>query len=502
MKLFLPWRQNVVLGLCLGGFMVLSGQSHALDIDDSITPATVFTTNLQGSLLPGQAFSLDVAIRDNTQAPIRGYQFNVIYNRAMVTLISVEDVELGGVTPTLGQIEAPPPDTLMPPRCMTVSQRVETIGNHHNTFNNLTLFRLHFQANDYLNEPTETEIIISNHPGQISLYKTNLTEILHNFDNSESNIPNFTTATPKTSPPDTHHSPSLTVRYPPTPCTTLSPTNTPTITHDGISTPTLSPSITATLTPTATLEPTNLPSLIPTATSTITLTMVPTELPTNTPTISPTPTDLPGAAIVFTTNVRGAFASGGVFTVDVAVRNNTFPVQAYFFQVYYDVDSVSLIGAEDVELGGFAPNLGPVSGSGTNTFRNISTLGNFANPLANLTMFRLTFEVVESPASSVSIFLSDPPLGSEPFVDTSFFPIDHTFESLKTSDIPLSSISAPLSGLLEDGFIRSAEELDTNEDNVVDIADWLRTLSEAEANGSREETLLQLIGPHGSPNGD
>ena len=131
------------------------------------------------------------------------------------------------------------------------------------------------------------------------------------------------------------------------------------------------------------------------------------------------------------------------FTVDIGVANNNqAPVQGYMFRVHYDGNSVSLTGIQDVDLGGAAPSLGPVEGSGNNTWRDAGTLGNFSNTLYNLTLCRLTFTVSGSPAPSYSIWVEGDP-DNEPLIDVYFQPIPHWYDNSVTDPIICSPTPTP-----------------------------------------------------------
>lgn len=143
-----------------------------------------------------------------------------------------------------------------------------------------------------------------------------------------------------------------------------------------------------------------------------------------------------GQAEIYTTNIQGdPYAPNSTFTVDVAVTNNSSAILSYFFEVHYDVSNCALTGIADGQLGGAAPALGPVAGSGADTYRNASTLGNFSSTLAEGTLCRLTFQTTASPAASYSITLSDS-TGNEGLVSTAFSGIAHVYNLTATDPIP------------------------------------------------------------------
>jgi len=110
--------------------------------------------------------------------------------------------------------------------------------------------------------------------------------------------------------------------------------------------------------------------------------------------------------VIYLTNLTRVSTSPLVYTVDVAVKNNTVaPPRSYFVRMFYNGDHFNLTQATDVELGqGAVPpvshTLGPVQGSGLSTYRNVSAFtGNINNKKYNLVLVRLRFEAkVSSPA--------------------------------------------------------------------------------------------------------
>ena len=449
MKRLSHWTQTILLGALCIGVLALSEESWATEINGPAL-ATVFTTNVQGDpYQPDSEFTVDVAVRNNTQNPVQAYQFIITYNSDSAALVSVSDVDLGGNPPTFGPVFHSDTET---------TRIVGTLGNFFSIQSNLTMFRLIFQTTS---SPAPSHgVTLSSDPEDVSLVDSFFQPIPHDFDNTETD-------------PFLKTPPTL------TPSPTVSPTepSTPTITPTSSPTP-IGPTLTATATSTSTFTPT------------ITPTSVPTEIPTVSPT--PGPTDIPGTAVIFTSDPQGGFTTGETFTVDVGVRNNTISIIAYFFRVHYDGDSVALIGIEDVDLGAHFFDFGPAMGSGLDTFRDVGTLGNPFNSESNLIFFRLTFEVLSNPASSIQITLSDPP-GEVPLIGSNFEIIEHFFDLDATSDIRLSHLPAPVSVLLEDGAIIT-EEFDTNEDGAVDVADWLRALS-GEGGEGNLDTLLNLTAP-------
>jgi len=186
------------------------------------------------------------------------------------------------------------------------------------------------------------------------------------------------------------------------------------------------------------------------------------------------------AAQIYSTNLVGnPYAPGTTFTIDVAVRNNTIaPVRSYFVRAYYDANSVSFDKAADVELGGIPPSMGPVAGSGTNTYRNVSNFtGNINNTKYNLILVRLTFTVKSQPALGHGVRVVVAP-GQPPLIDAPGNEIPSTFDSSATVRFPPPQ-KALIEGSMLGTFTPIAEDyarMDPNADGITDIAD-LVTLS-------------------------
>ncbi len=145
-----------------------------------------------------------------------------------------------------------------------------------------------------------------------------------------------------------------------------------------------------------------------------------------------------GDAVIGTSVQSGdPYSDDSTFYVDVAVTSNdTGQAPAcYAFRCTYDGDQVSLTGASDVSFGA-SPSLGSVEGSGTSTFRDISTSGNFDQSALTLTMFRMTF-VTGTLTGSYDISMSDDPDSSNPFFDSSMAAIAHSFDNTGTQSMPV-----------------------------------------------------------------
>lgn len=187
------------------------------------------------------------------------------------------------------------------------------------------------------------------------------------------------------------------------------------------------------------------------------------------PTPTPTPTPTPSGAIIYTTNIQGDYcAASQTFTVDVAVKNNAQnPVMAYQFNVHYDSGSVTLQSVADVQLGGNAPVLGAVEGSGSDTWRSVGTLGNISNTLYNLTLCRLTFQTTASPASSYRIWITDDS-PNIPLVDVNFSQIPNSYDNALTDPLDCEE-EPPWNGCAP--LVASFTDLST--DNGSPITGWL-----------------------------
>ena len=163
--------------------------SISISSSPSITPTPsptslpiVFTTNLQGDPYDANTtFTVDVAVKNNTGAPIGAYTFVVTYDSDSVSLLSVEDIDVGA-TPTLGSINGSGANT---------SQTLISAFNINPALTNPTLFRLTFQTSS---SPAESHsMIISDHPESefpllgviFGSFDSVLLGISHRFDHTE-----------------------------------------------------------------------------------------------------------------------------------------------------------------------------------------------------------------------------------------------------------------------------------------------------------------------------
>ncbi|MCB2155953.1 hypothetical protein KQI84_13810 [bacterium] len=120
--------------------------------------AEIYTTNVIGNpYAASSSFTVDIAVRNNTIAPVASYTMLVTYDGDSASLVSVSDVDLGGDPPTLGTVSGSGTST---------SRLVNALGNGSSTQYELTVCRLTFNttaspngshsvtiAADGLNEP-------------------------------------------------------------------------------------------------------------------------------------------------------------------------------------------------------------------------------------------------------------------------------------------------------------------------------------------------------------
>ena len=150
-------------------------------------------------------------------------------------------------------------------------------------------------------------------------------------------------------------------------------------------------------------------------------------------------------AVLFTSGGQGVHAPGATFTLDVALRGNTFgPVNSYAIRVCFHPDHVALTGAEDAGLGGNRPtwSLWGTESDGRQ-WRLIRTAGNVHNHQANLNLFRLFFTIADPAPEAIHIALAPDPDNENLLRNPDFGPIPHTLESSASDPLVLSPPPTP-----------------------------------------------------------
>ena len=113
-----------------------------LEEEDPVRPGLVYFTNVQGApYTAGGTFSVDVALQGEGTPYIQAYQMRVAYDDTIVSLVRIEDIELGGSPPDLGKRYGQDSGVES-----GVEQSFATLGNFDNRKTDLTFCRLHFQV--------------------------------------------------------------------------------------------------------------------------------------------------------------------------------------------------------------------------------------------------------------------------------------------------------------------------------------------------------------------
>ena len=386
----------------------------------------IFTQAPQGATsIPGETFTIDVAVRNNADAAIMGYSFRVTYNWRVFELLEVEDLDLGGYPPRLSAVERDGDKAW---------RLVSATGNMQNRDPNPTLCRLTFRRSFTALDPVS--IALAPSPTQISLTTIKFQGLRCGFDNSATQSRADRDARPGT--PTTPPPRAATARPQPAAPTPRAGAGRPANYYQSqewydvifnqpprtgpVAPPSTRAAAAVPLPPAGSGPAPPPPPLLGTETGEETILLPPVAdmddpaqwsggedfnslsgdavafqaLPLTTPSpAAATPGDYPtDKAVVRMTNLQDAGAGADRrVTIDLVVENNQqAPVLSYAFRVSYNGANWTLDSVLDLGLGGLSPTLGEPMTMLNRESRLVSATGPADNVQMDLALCRLVFQ--------------------------------------------------------------------------------------------------------------